>query len=177
MCACLAEELSLTRQQMSFVEYHDLEQLKLNIIDISKLKDRITQNQKTYTASQVIEIPGFIKQESDFYCFELHTLQPNFVTRNKIHAAVKLLSDSEPEDLDGAVVLIPQADPGFDWLFGRNIGGLITQFGGANSHMAIRAAEIGLPAAIGVGDKLYEEITRMKKVELDCNNQIIREIK
>ena len=177
MCVCLAEELSLTRQQMSFVEYHDLEQLKLNVIDISKLKDRITQNQKTYTASQVIEIPGFIKQESDFYCFELHTLQPNFITRNKIHAAVKLLSDSEPEDLNGAVVLIPQADPGFDWLFGRNIGGLITQFGGANSHMAIRAAEIGLPAAIGVGDKLYEEITRMKKVELDCNNQIIREIK
>jgi glutamine kinase len=177
MCACLAEKLSLTREQISFLEYHDLEQLKLNVIGVNELKDKISQNQKTYTVSQVIEMPGFIKQESDFYCFERHTLQPNFITRNKIHATVILLSDSEPETLAGAVVLIPQADPGFDWLFGCNIGGLITQFGGANSHMAIRAAENDLPAAIGVGDKLYEQIARMRKIELDCNNQIIREIK
>ena len=177
LCVCLAEELSLTREQMSFLEYHDLEQLKLNVIEKSKIKDKITQNQKTYTVSQVIEIPGFINQESDFYCFELHTLQPNFVTRNKVQAAVKLLSDSKPEDLTGTVVLTPQADPGFDWLFGRNISGLITQFGGANSHMAIRAAEIGLPAAIGVGEKLYKKIARMRQIELDCNNHIIREIK
>ena len=176
MCARLAKELSLTREQMSFLEYHDLEQLKLNVIESSKLKDKIAQNQKTYIVSQVTEIPGFIKQESDFYCFESHTLQPNFITMNKIHATVKLLSDSELEDLIGAVVLIPQADPGFDWLFEYNIGGLITQFGGANSHMAIRAAEIGLPAAIGVGDKLYEQITRMRQIELDCSKQTIREI-
>jgi len=177
MCVCLAEKLSLTREQISFLEYHDLEQLKLNVIGVNELKDKISQNQKTCIVSQVIEIPGFIKQESDFYCFERHTLQPNFITRNKIHATVMPLSDSEPETLAGAVVLIPQADPGFDWLFGCNIGGLITQFGGANSHMAIRAAENDLPAAIGVGDKLYEQIARMRKIELDCNNRIIREIK
>ena len=176
MCLCLAKELSLTREQISFLEYHDLEQLKLNVIESSKLKDKITKNQKTYIVSQVTEIPSFIKQESDFYCFERHTLQPNFITMNKIHATVKLLSDSELEDLIGAVVLIPQADPGFDWLFEYNIGGLITQFGGANSHMAIRAAEIDLPAAIGVGDKLYEQIAGMKQIELDCSKQTIREI-
>ena len=60
--------------------------------------------------------------------------------------------------------MIPQADPGYDWLCG------------ANSHMAIRAAEIDLPAAIGVGEKLYEKITYMKKAEMDCANKIIREI-
>ncbi len=64
----------------------------------------------------------------------------------------------------------------YDWLFGQDIAGLITQYGGANSHMAIRAAEIGLPAAIGVGEKLYEEIAKMHQVELDCGNQIIRKI-
>jgi phosphoenolpyruvate-protein kinase (PTS system EI component) len=53
---------------------------------------------------------------------------------------------------------------------------LITQFGGDNSHMAIRAAEIGLPAAIGVGEKLYEAISMMTMVELDCGNQLIRRI-
>jgi phosphoenolpyruvate-protein kinase (PTS system EI component) len=61
-------------------------------------------------------------------------------------------------------------------LFGHGIAGLITKFGGANSHMAIRSAEIGLPAAIGVGEKLYEKISQMKRVSLDCANHIIREI-
>ncbi len=73
-------------------------------------------------------------------------------------------------------MLIPQADPGFDWVFGHSIAGLITKFGGANSHMAIRAAEIGLPAAIGVGEELYENISKMKILELDCTNQILREV-
>ena len=73
-------------------------------------------------------------------------------------------------------MLIPQADPGYDWLFGCNIGGLITQYGGANSHMAIRAAEIGLPAAIGVGDKLYDKLSKAQSLELDCANQTIREV-
>ena len=42
--------------------------------------------------------------------------------------------------------------------------------------MAIGAAEAGLPAAIGVGDKLYEKISPMRGLELDCANQMIREV-
>ena len=42
--------------------------------------------------------------------------------------------------------------------------------------MAIRAAEADLPAAIGVGEKLYEQIAKMKLIELDCCNQVIREV-
>ena len=71
-------------------------------------------------------------------------------------------------------MLIPQADPGYDWLLGHNILGLITKYGGANSHMAIRAAETGLAAAIGVGEKLYEPLASAGYVQLDCANQVIR---
>ena len=78
--------------------------------------------------------------------------------------------------LSGMIVCIPNADPGFDWLFSYKISGLITTWGGANSHMAIRAAEINLPAAVGVGEKLYEKIENMRQVELDCANHVIREI-
>ena len=100
----------------------------------------------------------------------------NFVTVNKVEALVQQI-DSEPiKDIAGKLILTPQADPGYDWLFGHGIAGLITKYGGANSHMAIRAAEINLPAAIGVGEKLYEEIVNMKRVELDCTNHTIREI-
>ncbi|MBK1652707.1 PEP-utilizing enzyme [Halorhodospira halochloris] len=75
------------------------------------------------------------------------------------------------------MALIPQADPGYDWLFGQGIAGLITLFGGANSHMAIRAAEFGLPAAIGVGEQRYREVAQARVLELDPPRQILRVIR
>ena len=176
LCVQLADRLLLTRDEISFLEYHDLEQFKLNIIDSIRLKEIVNYNQKKYQVSQLVELPGIIKNEMDFYCFERHFLQPNFVTVNKVSANVILLNDNNPEVLTGSIVLIPQSDPGYDWLFGYKISGLITKFGGANSHMAIRAAEADLPAAIGVGEKLYEQIAKMKLIELDCSNQVIREV-
>jgi phosphoenolpyruvate-protein kinase (PTS system EI component) len=65
-------------------------------------------------------------------------------------------------------VLIENADPGFDWLFNLNIKGLITRFGGANSHMAIRCNELDIPAAIGVGDKIFYDLKNANHVLLDC---------
>ena len=54
---------------------------------------------------------------------------PNFITQNTVIAKVE--NDlSDREKLKGAVVCIPNADPGFDWLFsGCQIGGLITAWG------------------------------------------------
>jgi phosphoenolpyruvate-protein kinase (PTS system EI component) len=70
--------------------------------------------------------------------------------------------------LAGAIVSIPNADPGFDWLFAYPIAGLITAGGGPNSHMAIRAGELGLPAVIGAGEVLYRRWSGAQRVHLDC---------
>ena len=50
--------------------------------------------------------------------------------------------------------MIENADPGFDWIFGSKILGLITKYGGVNSHMAIRCAELEIPVAIGCGEQV-----------------------
>ena len=65
-------------------------------------------------------------------------------------------------DLAGSIVVIEQADPGFDWIFSKGIAGLITLYGGANSHIIIRSAEFGITAAIGVGANLYNRIKQSK---------------
>ena len=65
------------------------------------------------------------------------------------------LVDSDPA---GSIVFIRSADPGYDWLFNRGIAGLVTEHGGANSHMAIRAAEFGLPAAIGGAPRIAKAL-------------------
>ena len=80
-------------------------------------------------------------------------------------------------DLAGKIVLIENADPGYDWLFSRNIGGLITMYGGVNSHMAIRAAEFGLPSAIGVGELLFGELASAEVIFLDCENRKIEVVR
>lgn len=176
LCVLLGDEIGINRKDLSYLEYNDLEQLKLNVFSIDIIKSLIKTRKKKYTVTCSIELPSLIKNEHDFYCFERFSSQPNFVTIDRVEGKVKTLSNDSIEDLKGIIVMIRQADPGYDWLFGHEIGGLITQYGGANSHMAIRAAEIGLPAAIGVGEKLYDKISAMNRVELDCANQIIREV-
>ena len=72
---------------------------------------------------------------------------------------------------------MPRADPGYDWLFGYYIKGLVTMYGGTNSHMAIRAAEFGLPAAIGVGESLYEQLSEAEIVELNCEGKTVERVR
>ena len=70
---------------------------------------------------------------------------------------------------------IVSADPGFDWIFSHDIAGLITKYGGANSHMAIRCAELNIPASIGVGHKLYNSL-QPGHVILDCQNEKLKNV-
>ena len=41
--------------------------------------------------------------------------------------------------------------------------GLVTKYGGINSHMSIRCEELNLPAVIGVGEENYEKIKKLYK--------------
>mgnify|MGYP000692909025 CR=1 FL=1 len=66
------------------------------------------------------------------------------------------------------------ADPGFDWIFLHPITGLITKYGGAASHMTIRCAEFGLPAAIGCGEEWYNRLKVANNIELNCANKQIK---
>jgi phosphohistidine swiveling domain-containing protein len=176
LCVVYGSKIGIPRTDLSYIEYVDLEQIKLNAVALPELKKRIEVRKQNHSITRLIELPGLIQRDSDFYCFERIASQPNFITGKVVEGQIQQLVSGEQIELSGKLVMIPQADPGYDWLFAHGIAGLITQYGGANSHMAIRAAEIGLPAAIGVGDKLYEKIAAMNRVELDCGNQTIRKI-
>jgi choline kinase/phosphohistidine swiveling domain-containing protein len=170
----LGNQLQLSREDVSFLTYSDLEKLKLNTINQEIIRKNIEVRKEEYLLTKAIELPSFINSPENFYCFERHSSQPNFIGVDKVIAEISTIDKMEPKYLIGKVVMIPQADPGYDWLFEHKIVGLITMYGGANSHMAIRAAEIGLPAAIGVGEKLYDTLETALKVELDCLGQLIR---
>ncbi|QIE47905.1 sugar metabolism cluster protein (plasmid) [Pseudohalocynthiibacter aestuariivivens] len=136
---------------------------------------------KSARVSAACQLPELITSKTDFSIFRLRDGQPNFIGTNEVRASNVALGtgDAEvagPVSLEGCIVMIPMADPGYDWLFGQNIAGLITMYGGANSHMAIRAAEFALPAAIGVGEKIYNSLVDAHMLELSPRNKTIRVI-
>ena len=175
-CVELGKKLGLSREEVSFLTYGDLERLKLNMLSHDMVEGIVKNRKEAYDLTKVIELPALIDNTVQFYSFERHSSLPNFIGVGKVIADITLIDSYDVEALSGKVILIPQADPGYDWLFGHDIAGLITQYGGANSHMAIRSAEIGLPAAIGVGEKLYDALSVAKRIELDCLGQTLRVI-
>ena len=76
--------------------------------------------------------------------------------------------------LSHKIVFIQGADPGFDWIFSKNIAGLVTMYGGANSHMAIRSAELKIPAVIGAGEKNYNTWGKAAFLEIDYGNKMVK---
>ena len=79
--------------------------------------------------------------------------------------------------IENTIVCIPNADPGFDWLFSHKIKGLITAWGGVNSHMAIRAGETNLPAVIGAGEALYKKWASSNILRIDCSSEKVEVIR
>ena len=69
--------------------------------------------------------------------------------------------------------MIENADPGYDFLFSKKIKGFVTKYGGQNSHMSIRSAELSIPACIGIGEKKFELMKKQKYLILDCKNKKI----
>ena len=167
------EDVGIKRNEIIFLEFNDLQNLILDKINLTQIKEIIQSRIRLDKLNRMFEIPVLIKDKKDFYCFEQYDAQINYITNKKIIGDLVNLNMRKNDNLGGKIVLTKQADPGYDWVFSSNIAGLITEYGGANSHMAIRAAELGLPAAIGIGSKLFNKLSKSNKIKLDCGNDNI----
>ena len=178
--AAFGEARGLAREDLSYLTIADV--FELTTAGPSGdpggwLETRIGEGRTRHAVAQAVELPPLVTDETDFVWFEQPSREPNFVTAETVRAPVVEVESADDPDLDGKIAMIPQADPGYDWLFGYDVAGLITMYGGTNSHMAIRAAEFGLPAAIGVGESVYESLRGADVVELDCEAATLEEIR
>ena len=111
---------------------------------------------------------------NDFYVSSILLSKPNFITSKSINGSLIFLDGkSKKNNLKNKIVVIENADPGFDWIFSHKIKGLITKFGGINSHMSIRCEELNLPAIIGFGEDNYLKIVNKKIININCGLQKI----
>ena len=160
-------QYGFSREELAYSNIAVFKELHVAATDPRDLLSRtIDQGKARYAETLKIALPPLITRPEDVWAFEWPKTAPNFITQKQVTAQV--VGCDARERLVGAIVCIPNADPGFDWLFAYPIAGLITAWGGANSHMAIRAGEIGLPAVIGAGEVLYRRWFAAQRLHLDC---------
>lgn len=167
------EQHQLNRDQMSYLDYSVIRQMYSSTVDAGQLiRSSITSGKQQFKQTESVVLPALIHSEQNIYQFHLSADEPNFITLQSCIGEVQ--SCTLGQDLAGKILLIPSADPGYDWIFSQGIIGFITKYGGVNSHMAIRAAELNMPAIIGAGEKLYRQCEQAKTLELDCSQRLVR---
>jgi phosphohistidine swiveling domain-containing protein len=171
--AAWGEEQNLSRDELSHLDIRDL--LDCIVVQHGRsfeeyLRARAETGRREHEVTTGVRLPFLLTRSSDLFVVPMLLEHPNFVTLKRVTGACLKISGSDinPSLMNGRIVAIESADPGFDWIFTCNILGLVTQFGGANSHMAIRCAEFNIPAAIGCGEQIFERIVRSNEIELDC---------
>ncbi|MBI1778611.1 MAG: phosphoenolpyruvate synthase [Proteobacteria bacterium] len=166
----LGEAHGYSADEMSYANIGVLHELMASSADTAELLGAsIERGRERYAMTRSLWLPPLIAGPDDVYAFHLPATQPNFIGQKTVQAPVKGCGD--PEAMRGAIVAIPSADPGYDWIFTRGIAGFVTAYGGVNSHMAIRANELGLPAVIGAGEALFQRWSAARVLLIDCANQ------
>ncbi len=175
------KQIGFDREELSYLDFRDiLEWSSHALLEEPKkyFEEKAHKGQRLFELSKSLKLGYLIRSPRDIYVVPQHRSAPNFTGKGSIEGRIVSLSASSDcsVEMEGAIVCIENADPGFDWIFTRNIGGLVTKFGGTNSHMAIRCAEYGLPAAIGVGDVLFESISNAQMALLNSDTHTLQVI-
>lgn len=160
----LGGQLGIAREDMSYLEIQDL----LSYHSRDSYIQIIQVRRNMYHAYKYLVLPEVIFGVGDIDVIDIDEARPNFITNKVVEADIVDLDEHETADITGKIVVLTKADPGYDWIFAKNISGFVTKYGGAASHMAIRCAEFGIPAAIGCGEKIYQKVRMMERMELNC---------
>lgn len=163
------EARGFSREDLSFFTIDEILE-----VPPGRLTELLVDRKYDYRISRAIRLPHLIRDEAEIDVVRMPLGQPTFITGAVVMAPGLVLDAHEILDINDKLVLIESADPGFDWIFSHDIKGLITCFGGANSHMAIRCAEFGLPAAIGCGEQLFDRLSRAAVIELNCGARTVK---
>jgi len=173
----VAAEHGFSADDASYLDVASILGLYASSLDpAAVVKGSVENGRSNYELTRQLVLPPLITRPQDVLAFEVPPCEPNFITIGKVVSHVTFLDEAR-EKLSGGILFIPTADPGYDWIFSHDIGGLVTMYGGTNSHMAIRAAELGIPAVIGVGEQTYHQWAKAEQLDIDCANKRVRTVR
>lgn len=175
----LGESHGIPKEDCAYINVRAIQGLYKTTVDTGEtLRDGVAIGKKNYRMTKTVVLPPVILEPSDVWQFYYPDTEPNYITLGCARGeAVALEGEKAQTDIGGKILLVPSADPGYDWIFSHGIKGFITVYGGANSHMAIRAGELGIPAVIGVGEKQFGQYKNAAVLEIDCLAKAVRIIR
>lgn len=179
LIVAIAAGEGLSRDEASFLSVQEMLALSAQSRPAglaAQWRTAVDRRRRRHLVTTAIRMPPVITDIRDIECFEITDEQPNFVTQRVVEGVPRVVHGIDG-DIAGRIVLIENADPGFDWIFSHEIVALVTKFGGANSHMAIRCAEFEIPAAIGCGESIFTRLEKAGLARLDCSGQRIEVIR
>ncbi len=165
----MGELMGIDTEDMSYLELHDLTSYHSRDSYIQIIEAR----RNMYHAYSCLVLPDMVFNVGDIDVIDIDQVEPDFITDNKACAEIVYYDDIHDRELDGKIVLLTKSNSGFDWLFTRDIKGIITKYGNKNSNIARKCKDYGIPAVIGCGEKLFQRIVMMSRVEIDCQNKKI----
>jgi len=173
--------IGFNRAEMSMLTFKDIQKVLLSPLTNGTkeyYRAKIELSESDFKLASSFKLSYLIRSVKDIYIAPMQRSAANYVGNKRIERPVVVLRPYQKDEpaMEDKIVCIEGADPGYDWIFTRNIAGLITKYGGANSHMAIRCAEYDIPAAIGCGEQPFDKISNSKKVILDCKGKKIEPI-
>ena len=173
--AAWGEGLGLTRAAVASLSIEDLEAHGFPK-GAEKLNRLIQESEAYHRTACATRLPALIAKTEDIYVAAVQRSLPNLFGSGVIRGGVREISacDDWSMRIEGKIACIESADPGFDWVFGTGAAALITKYGGANSHMAIRCIEMGFPAAIGCGEQLYSRLLEAGSAEINFSDSSVK---
>ena len=169
------KKFNIKRSDLSFIKIDYILDLYFNLSSentIMILKKNILMNKNEYYKNLKINLPDTILNTKDIYIQKINSETGNYITEKKVISKVIFFSKKiDYKKFKNNVLCIENADPGYDFIFSHGIKGLITKYGGYNSHMAIRCSELGIPAIIGLGEKKFLQLKNKNIIEIDCKNK------
>ena len=124
----VGERYGLTRRELADVSLDTLLALRdarqPGQDNAQRLRELTKAGREARMVASACELPPLITQEYDLETFVIGADRPNFIGTSAVTASSIDLSmhDADKElHVAGQIVLIPQADPGYDWLFGQGI--------------------------------------------------------
>ena len=186
LIAKYGEAHGLSRDELSYVSIENILDIASGSVETTieeTLRQFSQEGAQRHLLCSGIRLPQVLFDEAGVHVIPFQVSEPNYITNKRvsgkcIRLVVAQSSSFEKQklpSLKGKIVLIESADPGFDWIFAQGILGLVTKYGGANSHMAIRCAEFDIPAAIGCGEQRFDTLAKCNTIFIDCSARIIRD--
>ncbi len=171
--ARLGELIGIDKEDMSYLEIQDLDAYHSRDSYVMTIEAR----RNMYHAYSYLVLPDVIINVGDLDVIDIDEEIPDYLTDSCVSGDIAYYDGGHDIDVTGKIVLLSKVTLAYDWIFTKDIKGIITKKDTKDSRIAKRCKELGIPAALGCGEKLFNAVLLMKSVELDCGRKRISEIR